>query len=212
TFVPPSSIPPYVAMPARLPPPGHRRSDLFDTRGDRCQGPRVEPVRDVQTVTARGEPVQKLPFGVILRDTATHVDDRGTVFELYDPRWGWSDQPLVFSYCFTIRPGIVKGWNVHKQHEDRYVLLFGEMKLVLYDDRPDSPTNGLVSEIILSQYRRQLVNVPIGVWHADQNIGASDVVVVNFPTIQYDHANPDKYPLPNNNDRIPYRFEGVRGG
>ena len=153
----------------------------------------------------------QLPFGVTVRDTATHVDDRGTVFELFDPRWGWTDEPLVFSYCFTLRPGWVKGWNIHRQHEDRYVLMFGEMKLVLYDERPDSPTCGLLSVIMLSQFRRQLVNIPVGVWHAIQNMGPTDVVGVNFPTIQYDHTSPDKYRLPINNDRIPYRFEGVRG-
>ena len=169
------------------------------------------PIPDRQTVTAAGERLDPLPFGVKLRDTPTHVDERGSVCELYDPRWGWHRDPLVFAYTFTVRPGWVKGWGMHKLHEDRYCLLYGEMMVVLYDGREDSPTRGLVAKVALSSYRRQLINIPAGVWHADHNIGTIDCAVINFPTIPYDHAAPDKVRLPLDSDQIPYRFEGVRG-
>ena len=61
--------------------------------------------QDVQTVTPEGEPVERLPVGVTFHDVVTHVDGRGSVVELYDPRWGWHADPLVFSYCFTVRSG-----------------------------------------------------------------------------------------------------------
>jgi dTDP-4-dehydrorhamnose 3,5-epimerase len=170
-----------------------------------------EPIQDQQTVTPAGESTTRLPAGVMRRDAITHIDARGSVVELFDPRWQWHPDPLVFSYAFTIRPGIVKGWGMHKLHEDRYFILSGEMELVLYDERPDSPTHGLLSKIVLSEYRRGLLNIPAGVWHANKNIGNKDVVVVNFPTIQYDHSAPDKYRLPLDTDRIPYRFDHPLG-
>ncbi|HEY5884454.1 MAG TPA: dTDP-4-dehydrorhamnose 3,5-epimerase family protein [Pyrinomonadaceae bacterium] len=169
------------------------------------------PVQDTQTVTPDGESIQKLPEGVTFHDLTTHVDERGSVVELYDPRWAWHSDPLVFSYCFTIRPGMIKGWGVHRKHEDRYCILMGEMEVVMYDERPHSSTFGLVSKVVLSEYRRRLMNIPIGVWHADRNLGQKDVVVINFPTIQYDHADPDKHRLPLNNDTIPYKFDNPRG-
>jgi len=169
------------------------------------------PEQDVQTVTPQGERVDKLPAGVTFHEVVTHSDERGSVVELYDPRWGWHPDPLVFSYSFTIRPGMIKGWGVHKQHEDRYFIMFGEMEVVLYDDRLDSPTRGLLAKVVMSEYRRRLMNIPAGVWHADRNIGSKDVVVVNFPTTQYDHAAPDKYRLPLNNDHIPHKFDDARG-
>ena len=171
----------------------------------------AEPVRDTATVTSDGEPLEPVPHGVSFRDVPTHVDERGSVVELYDPRWGWHPEPLVFAYSFTVRPGFVKGWGLHKEHDDRYLLLQGELEVVLYDERPDSPTSGLLSRTVLSEYRRRLMSIPAGVWHADHNLGDRDAVVINFPTIQYDHANPDKYRLPLDNDRIPFRFENVRG-
>ena len=171
----------------------------------------VTPQRDIQTVTPQGESIQQLPAGLTFHDVPTHVDERGTVCELFDPRWGWHKDPLVFVYSFTLRPGMIKGWGLHKEHEDRYFILQGEMEVVLYDERPDSPTSGLVAKLVLSEYRRRLMNIPAGVWHADRNLGQKDVVVVNFPTIQFDHSSPDKYRLPLDTDKIPYKFDHPHG-
>jgi len=68
-------------------------------------------IRDVATVTPEGQPLQRLIEGVSFRELPTHIDERGSVFELYDPNWQWHPEPLVFAYSFTIRPGFVKGWN-----------------------------------------------------------------------------------------------------
>jgi dTDP-4-dehydrorhamnose 3,5-epimerase len=169
------------------------------------------PIQDKKTVTPEGEAIQKLPFGVTFRDMVTQVDERGELCEHFDPRWGWHKDPLVYVYHVTIRPGIIKGWALHKTHEDRYLILFGDMEVVLYDVRDDSPTKGLLSKIVLSERRRRLMNIPAGVWHADRNIGSKDVLLMNFPTIPYDHANPDKYRLPLDTDQIPYKFDNPRG-
>ncbi|MGL6279904.1 MAG: cupin domain-containing protein, partial [Gaiella sp.] len=141
-------------------------------------------VQDGQTVTPDGRRVEPLPVGMVVRDLVTHTDERGTVCELYDPRWGVHPEPLVFAYTFTIRPGAAKGWAVHRRHEDRYAFLSGELELVLYDGRDDVESAGLVSRLFLSGRHRQLVVIPAGVWHAERNVGPDDVVVVNFPSIQ----------------------------
>jgi dTDP-4-dehydrorhamnose 3,5-epimerase len=167
--------------------------------------------RDPQFVTPEGKIVRRLTAGVTIRPLTTHVDDRGSVCELFDPRWGWHPDPMVFAYTFTIRPGVVKGWNLHREHEDRYTILQGDMNLVLFDPREDSPTFGEVCVITLSGRQRSAVNVPINVWHADHNIGDTDVVVVNFPTKPYEHTNPDKYRLPLDTPLIPYSFGDATG-
>lgn len=168
--------------------------------------------RDGHLANPDGTPVRRLTHGVTIRPLPTHADARGTVCELLDPRWNWHPDPIVFSYCFSIRPGIVKGWNLHREHEDRYALLFGEMNLVLFDPRPDSPTHGEVCTITLSERRRCIINVPRNVWHADHNIGTTDVIVINYPTIPYDHQRPDKYRLPLDTPLIPHSFGDAKGG
>jgi dTDP-4-dehydrorhamnose 3,5-epimerase len=167
-------------------------------------------VRDRQTVTGAGEYIRRLTHGVKVHDLPTHPDDRGSVTELFDPRWGIPD-PVAYAYTFTIHPGYCKGWNLHRENEDRYAILSGEMELVLFDPRPESPTCGEVCRIVLSEHHRCLVNVPPNVWHADRNIGTRNVVVINFPTKAYDHANPDKYRLPLNTKLIPHSFGPISG-
>ena len=162
--------------------------------------------QDVQTVSSDGTRLAPLPDGLLLRDLVTHTDERGTVCELFDPRWGVSPDPMVFAYTFTIRPGASKGWAVHKVHEDRYTFLAGELEVALYDSREDASTFGLEARLFLSERRRQLLIIPRGVWHAERNIGQSDAVVVNFPTIPYDHTSPDKYRLPLDTDELPVQL------
>jgi dTDP-4-dehydrorhamnose 3,5-epimerase len=168
-------------------------------------------VKDRQMVTPDGKSVETLVEGVSFHDVPTHSDSRGTVVEIFDPRWQWHPDPLVFAYSFTLRPGCAKGWNLHKLHDDRYCLLQGEMELILYDVRPTSSTCGCVSRIVLSEHHRRLVNIPKFVWHADVNIGTQGCVVINFPTMSYNHADPDKYRLPLDSPLIPCSLEGFRG-
>jgi dTDP-4-dehydrorhamnose 3,5-epimerase len=167
---------------------------------------RVPPLRDIQTVEPSGRRLDRLPDGMVVRDLVTHTDERGTVCELYDPRWGVTPDEMVFAYQFTIRPGMAKGWGMHREHEDRYAFLDGELELAFYDARESSPTFGEQSRLFLSQLHRRLLVIPRGVWHAERNAGQCDVRVVNFPTIPYDHANPDKYRLPLDTDELPVRL------
>ena len=55
------------------------------------------------------------------------------------------------------------------------------------------------------------VLIPRGVFHAHQNLGRDDALLVSMPTRAYDHVNPDVWRLPIDTDQIPYRFESRLG-
>lgn len=169
-------------------------------------------VKDEPTVDASGTATVKLIEGVTFHDTVIHHDDRGSVFELYDQRWNWHPDPIVFCYSFTIEPGVVKGWGLHKLHEDRYFVVEGAMEVVMFDPRPTSSTYGKVCRVVLSADRPRMMNVPKFVWHADHNFTSAHMRAISFPTQPYDHANPDKYRLPIDTPLIPFRFDGAKGG
>ena len=46
-----------------------------------------------------------------------------------------------------------------------YVAVYGEIKLVLFDDRTKSKTKGEIQEIILSNDKHNLVSIPPFVWN-----------------------------------------------
>ncbi|MEO9877369.1 MAG: dTDP-4-dehydrorhamnose 3,5-epimerase family protein [Anderseniella sp.] len=166
---------------------------------------------DGALVTSDGTSLAKVPDGSISHASKTHVDDRGTVTELFDTRWNWHPDPIEFVYTYTIREGHAKGWGLHKEHEDRYFLIHGRMQIVCYDIRPDSPTFQQITHIHLSPENPRIVSIPTYVWHANLNIGAGEVRVVNFPTKPYEHANPDKLRLPLDTPEIPYSISGLMG-
>lgn len=167
----------------------------------------TQPNKDQQTVTTSGERLQSYIDGVRLHYVNTQVDERGTLVEIYNPAWNFHEAPLVYVYQMTIRPNHVKGWVVHFEQDDRLFLNQGTVKIVLYDDRPDSSTYQRINEIFMSEYRRGLIIFPKGVYHAIHNIGNEDASLINMPTKPFNHANPDKYRLPLENDVIPYRFD-----
>jgi len=168
---------------------------------------KIEPVKDTQTVDSAGGIVAPLIDGVVIRPAITQADDRGTVCEILSPQWNAHPAPLVYVYQFTIRPGKVKGWHVHQLHDDRIFLSQGTVKVVLYDSRPKSPTFGMVNEVYRREHHRSLMIIPALVYHAHQNIGSTEALFVSMPTRPYNHADPDVYRLPLDNDVIPYRFE-----
>ncbi|MEP7159065.1 MAG: dTDP-4-dehydrorhamnose 3,5-epimerase family protein, partial [Chloroflexota bacterium] len=164
-----------------------------------------------QTVTSEGVPVaQSLP-GVRRHHTPTQVDDRGWLVELFHPGWEIATDALVSAYITTVRVGYGKGWGLHKEHYDRYFLVFGAIEVVLYDVRPDSPTNGQVTTVGLSEFNRGMLTIPANVWHAMRNVGDKEAVIVNMPSQVFDHTNPDKWTLPLNTPLIPYDFGDTPG-
>jgi dTDP-4-dehydrorhamnose 3,5-epimerase len=169
-------------------------------------------VKDRQTVTAEGTPVQQLIHGVVIQHRVTHPDDRGTLCEILGPHNPVDGSPLVYVYQFTIRPGKCKGWHVHYLHDDRIFVSQGNVKVVLYDNRPDSPTYGIVNELYRTELDRTIMVIPRNVFHAHENIGTTDALFISMPTRAYQHDDPDVYRLPLDTNQIPYKFEDRKGG
>jgi dTDP-4-dehydrorhamnose 3,5-epimerase len=144
--------------------------------------------------------------GVVSRPAVVHSDHRGSLTELVnfeDPFW---QEPIVHAYAFTVAPGRIKGWGMHKLQTDRYVVLGGPLRVVLYDGRPDSPTFQQFAEFPFGEQGSGLIRIPPGVWHADQNTGDAPCRVVNFPTRPYDRDDPDKYRIDPASGEIPFDF------
>ena len=171
----------------------------------------AETLQDTQTVTPDGKPLFQLIDGVRERRAVTHMDERGTVCEMYDPAWGFDEAPLVYIYQATLLPGYAKGWVLHYEQDDRLFFATGRIRVVLFDGRSDSPTFGRLNQFETAELNRCVLRIPAGVYHAVHNIGTTEAFFYNMPTKPYRHENPDKFRLPLNNDLIPYTFHNVRG-
>ena len=167
--------------------------------------------RDPPVVDRAGRPHPPEIEGVVVERLTPLVDHRGTLTEVIDfDRPFWSE-PVVYSYLFTIRPGRIKGWGMHEHQADRYFVVTGDVRVVLYDDRSGSRTRGRFWQAFFTDESRGLVRIPPGVWHADQNWGERDAMVVNFPTRAFDRANPDKRRIDPLSGEIPFDWDLPNG-
>jgi dTDP-4-dehydrorhamnose 3,5-epimerase len=123
--------------------------------------------------------------GVVVTPLKQIFDERGKVMHMLR-----EDSP-VFSrfgeiYFSCVHPGAVKAWHLHKRMTLNYAVIFGEIKCVLYDDRPDSPTCGKVQEYFLSPENYNLLTVPPLVWNGFKAIGDRSAIVANCATLPHD--------------------------
>ena len=151
--------------------------------------------RDRPTVRPDGQPADVGIHGVVLERTTRHVDHRGSLIEMLNVNHPFWSEPIVHCEYVTIRPGRIKGWAMHKLGHDRYFIGSGRIRVVLFDGRVQSPTHQRFAQFNFSDESPGLLRIPAGVWHASQNWGDTDGVLVVFPTRAYEHGNPDKYRL-----------------
>ena len=94
------------------------------------------------------------------------------------------------AYFSTVNQGAIKAWKRHHKMTLNLVVPCGEIKIVLYDDRPDSATNGDINELTLSLQNYQRLTVPPMVWLGFKGLGNGLNMLMNISNIP--HA-PDEY-------------------
>ncbi|MFN8532884.1 MAG: dTDP-4-dehydrorhamnose 3,5-epimerase family protein [Dehalococcoidia bacterium] len=170
-----------------------------------------EPVKDVQTVHRDWRRLDEAIAGVEIKHLPSLEDDRGELVEIWRPDWGVLDAPVTSVHQVGIRPGKVKGWGMHAENDDRLFVSRGSVRFALFDYRPGSPTYRRLQVFTIGERNRAIVVVPHGVFHALENLGTDEAVVISMPTQLYIYEDPDKYRLPLKNDVIPFDFETGRG-
>ena len=70
------------------------------------------------------------------------------------------------AYFSSIKPGIIKGWKKHKKMILNLVVLVGEIRFVIHDDRSKSVTNGKFMDFNLSRNNYQRLTLMPGLWFA----------------------------------------------
>lgn len=123
--------------------------------------------------------------GVILTPLKQIFDERGKVMHMLR-----KDSP-VFSkfgeiYFSCTYPGAIKAWHLHKKMTLNYAAIFGEIKCVLFDDRPNSKTRGCIDEYYLSPENYFLLTVPPLIWNGWKGIGVNKSIVANCASIPHD--------------------------
>lgn len=141
--------------------------------------------------------------GVRIKDLRVLPDERGYLMEILR-----SDDEVFErfgqAYVTAAYPGVVKAWHYHERQTDYFCVLAGMAKVVLYDRRDGSTTQGEINEFFLGERQSQLLVIPPGVYHGFKNIGTGTCLLLNLPTEPYDHGEPDEHREPPHGGVVPY--------
>jgi len=124
--------------------------------------------------------------GVEVRPLKRHKDSRGWLAEIF--RADEVDLPImpVMSYVSETLPGTGRGPHEHEAQTDYFCFLGpSTFQIIMWDNRPDSPTYRFRQQLLAGEENPCVVVVPEGVVHAYRNIGQKPGWVINCPNRLY---------------------------
>jgi len=132
---------------------------------------------------------------VIVKKLVTHSDDRGYFREVVR-----EDENLLRHFgqssITKTYPGVIKAFHWHHNQDDVWYVVDGMARVVLYDRRPGSPTEGVTQVVYAGEDNPVVILIPIGVAHCYQVLGNKPVVLFYHVTQAYDPKQPDEQRIP----------------
>ena len=123
--------------------------------------------------------------GVIITPKKQISDDRGKIIHML------RNDDKIFKkfgeiYFSCIYPNKIKAWHLHKSMTLNYSLIYGKIKLVLFDDRKKSKTYKNFQEIILATENYSVVTVPPMIWNGFKCLSKETSILANCSDIPHD--------------------------
>src|SRR4051794_39004218 len=107
--------------------------------------------------------------GVRGREGRNVGTSNGVTTGLFRRGWGIVEYEVPQIIHVALRGGALSAWHMHRKKTDHLFVVGGHLKVVLYDDRAGSHTQGQIDVFLLSPMRPQLLVVPASIWHGVQN-------------------------------------------
>jgi dTDP-4-dehydrorhamnose 3,5-epimerase len=159
-------------------------------------------------VTADWEKLEKLPIqGVQVKEIKNVVIRSGILTECYRPEW--FDDPFHAGHVIymALMAGGMSSWHCHRRQRDVIIPVRGQLRIGLYDDRPESPTYRCFKTLNTSVARPVALHVPPMVWHAIKNPASEEAAYIVVNDEPYHYEEPDDWILPPGSTAIPHSLD-----
>lgn len=142
--------------------------------------------------------------GVTLQSLSVVSDDRGAVLHMLR-----ADSSLYKQfgevYFSEVKANVVKAWKRHIYMTQNITVPVGQIKLVIYDGREDSPTHKILQTFTLGRPDHyQLITIPPLVWYGFQCVSQQDALIVNCTDLMHEPGEVER--LPDDSAFIPYHW------
>lgn len=129
---------------------------------------------------------------VILFPLKVNRDKRGILVETLKINWSeiYNDKrPFTQNYFSTTKPGVARDndkWHVHKNQEDRFIVISGNIVVAMFDPRKDKKSYLTLNLFLMGEINgdngQYLLLIPKNVMHGFVVIGKNPATLLNYPT------------------------------
>jgi len=143
--------------------------------------------------------------GVVVQSLEQIVDDRGSILHMLR-----SDSELFTKfgeiYFSEIRSGVIKAWKRHKKQTQNLAVPVNKIRLVIFDPRPDSKTQGKIKEYEIGRPNHyKLIQIPPMLWYGFQTLDNQTALIANC--VDQPHDPEEGESLFSDSDQIPYQWK-----
>lgn len=132
-------------------------------------------------------------------------DERGAVYH-YLKSTDESFKGFGEVYYSKINTQVIKGWKLHYRLHQNFCVPFGDVKIVVFDCRENSPSKGEFEEILLNDSDNYyLLSMPPGLWYSFKCTSKNFALLANV--IDQAHDPLESTTLPLQNSIIPYEWK-----
>ncbi len=142
--------------------------------------------------------------GVKLKKLNQFHDERGAVYHYIKTS---SPEFAGFGevYYSKILSNVIKGWKLHKESVQNFCVPYGILKIVLFDNRKNSKSSGIIDEIILNDSDHYyLLTIPPNIWYSFKSLSPDFTLLSNLINIEHNPSESENIPL--NNPKIQYQW------
>lgn len=145
--------------------------------------------------------------GVMITPLRQILDERGKVMHMLRCD-SVNYQQFGEIYFSCVYPNAVKAWKKHDKMTLNYAVPVGRVKIVLYDERSGSPTEGEIQEIYTGEDSYCLITIPPEIWTGFKGIGIGMAMIANCATIPHDSF--EVLRLDFDSTKIPYNWNSIK--
>lgn len=120
-------------------------------------------------------------------------EENGMLFELV------KDGDKTVSYITTIKPGMFKGYHLHRVRKARYFCIKGKIKIILH-----KPGTTEREDYLLDAEKPERLFISDNIATGLKNVGEEEAWLINFPDPPYDPAI--------KNEQVEYSEEDLQNG
>lgn len=136
---------------------------------------------------------QQTISGIKFYEGNRFLDERGRVGRIVSE----AEQIIRMSdvYYTTVNPGAVKGWHGYYKKRLLYTCVHGNVRLALNDNRPESPTFGMINTFYIGEHNQTSVYIPPGVLNGFKGISQHPSIVVVVADMPYSEEGIFRIPI-----------------